>query len=104
MSTGTISSQPELGHEENIAAKDSHASDENSSVDGKHISDFMGKRRADFHLTDDLPFKEMSHGTEALPPGNASIGSTRVPTRQRANLYKAKACATDCRGQGRCPH
>ena len=42
--------------------KDSHASGEKSSVDGKRISDFMGKRRGEFHLTDDLPFREMSHG------------------------------------------
>jgi hypothetical protein len=50
MVAGTIRSQGECGDEENIAGKNSYAIGENSSEDGKHISDFMGKTAGDFIL------------------------------------------------------
>jgi len=67
MGTGTIRSQPEL-NEENIVVKNSHARGENSSVDRKHISDFMGKRRVELHRTTYLLLGYLSHG------GNVASG------------------------------
>ena len=93
MSTGTIRSQPELGHEENIAVKDSHARDQNSSVDGKHISDFMGKGPGDLHLTDDLPFRGMSQGTEALPHGKP-FDRVNKGDHQRTSIRRRRARPT----------
>jgi hypothetical protein len=103
MGTGTIRSQPELGHEENIAVKNSHASGRNSSVDGKHISDFMGKRRGDLHLTADLPVREMSHGAMALPRNNFDRVN-KIPRPPTSDLYKAKACAIEGKSPGCCLH
>src|SRR5215469_334478 len=65
MGTGTIRSQPGLGHEENIGVKNRHATGENSSVDRNRISDFMGKRRVELH----------SYNSPAVRPFIARRGS-----------------------------
>jgi len=56
MGARTIRSQRERGDENNIAGKNSYARGQNSSVDGKHISDFMGKQRGGLHLRAELQF------------------------------------------------
>jgi hypothetical protein len=68
MVAGTIRSQRECGDEENIAGKNSYAIGENSSEDGKHISDFMGKTAGDFILGLSCCSADMSHGAGALQP------------------------------------
>jgi hypothetical protein len=74
MGTGTIRSQTEL-NEENIVVKNSHARGENSSVDGKHISDFMGKRRVELHRTTYLPLGYLSHGGKLCQWRQSRMGS-----------------------------
>jgi hypothetical protein len=78
MVAGTIRSQRECVDEENIAGKNSYAIGENSSEDGKHISDFMGKTAGDFILGLSCCSADMSHGAGALQPR----GQTRCQARQ----------------------
>jgi hypothetical protein len=66
MVTAAIRSQPGLDHEGNIAEQHRRTGNENSSVDRKHISDFMGMRRGALHREPHLPFDEILHGADAL--------------------------------------
>ncbi len=66
MVTAAIRSLPGLDHEGNIAEQHSRTGNENSSVDGKHISDFMGMRRGVLHREPYLPFGVILHGADAL--------------------------------------
>ena len=74
--------------------KNSHARGENSSVDGKHISDFMGKRRVELYRTIYLPFGYLSHGGSFASGDNPdwvrssrsdSTSPGREPQTQRRN-------------------
>ena len=61
--------QLERGDENNIAGKNSYARGENSSVDGKHISDFIGKQWGDYILELSSGSADMSHCARAVQLG-----------------------------------